>query len=125
MTDAVIDRFDVSALYSALDAAGPSWACPGKQVADRLWQLSSEFNDRRRDHPISPLDAHEDGRPCDECRLWRDDAASICKARRNPVTTGRAVHSDSWVADIGCSRRTSWRLPGVQIAGRGTARVHD
>jgi hypothetical protein len=46
--------FDVEALYSALDdkrnSVGISWPA----VANHLWSLSSELNDRRRDHPISP-----------------------------------------------------------------------
>ncbi|MFZ0664374.1 MAG: hypothetical protein WAM97_01370 [Acidimicrobiales bacterium] len=52
MTQAV-RPFDVRALYAALDdkrtEAGISWAA----VAKQLWELSSELNDRRRDHPIS------------------------------------------------------------------------
>jgi hypothetical protein len=50
----VIHRFDVSALYSALDACRAELGLSWKQVADQLWQLSSELNDRRRVHPISP-----------------------------------------------------------------------
>ena len=46
--------FDAGALYEALDterrARGLSW----QAVADGLWELSSELNRRRRDHPISP-----------------------------------------------------------------------
>jgi hypothetical protein len=54
VTGAVIRRFDASALYSALDARRAELGLSWKQVADQLWQLSSELNDRRRDHPISP-----------------------------------------------------------------------
>jgi hypothetical protein len=54
VTDAVIHRFDVSALYAALDDRRAELGLSWKQVADQLWQLSSELNDRRRDHPISP-----------------------------------------------------------------------
>jgi hypothetical protein len=54
VTDVVIRRFDGSALYSALDARRVELGLSWKQVADQLWQLSSELNDRRRDHPISP-----------------------------------------------------------------------
>jgi hypothetical protein len=50
----VIHRFDVSALYSALDARRAELGLSWKQVADQLWLLSAELNDRRRDHPISP-----------------------------------------------------------------------
>ena len=44
----------MSALYSALDARRTELGLSWKQVADQLWQLSSELNDRRRDHTISP-----------------------------------------------------------------------
>ena len=49
-----IRPFDVRALYAALDekriALDLTWAT----VARQLWELSSELNDRRSDHPISP-----------------------------------------------------------------------
>ena len=47
-------RFDAIALYEAMDAQrlqrGLSW----RQVADQLWALSDDLNQRRQDHPISP-----------------------------------------------------------------------
>ncbi len=53
MTDRAIRRFDGAALHTALDARrtelGLSWA----KVAEQLWLLSSELNDRRHDHPIA------------------------------------------------------------------------
>jgi hypothetical protein len=49
-----IRSFDTAALYGALDARrveiGLSWA----GVAKEIWDLSSELNNRRSDHPISP-----------------------------------------------------------------------
>jgi hypothetical protein len=46
--------FDVGALYGALDdkrnVLGISW----RAVADQLWELSSDLNKGRNDHPISP-----------------------------------------------------------------------
>jgi hypothetical protein len=46
--------FDTGALYAALDDKrnylGISWP----EVARQMWELSSELNARRRDHPISP-----------------------------------------------------------------------
>lgn len=54
VTDVVIRRFDSAALYSALDSRRQEMGLSWRQVADQLWQLSSELNDRRRDHPISP-----------------------------------------------------------------------
>jgi hypothetical protein len=47
-------EFDVDALFTALDgrrrAEGLSWT----GVADAIWQLSAELNDKRHDHPIAP-----------------------------------------------------------------------
>ena len=53
MAASSIRLFEAGALYLALDARrtelGPSW----RGVADQIWHLSSELNDRRGDHPIS------------------------------------------------------------------------
>lgn len=54
MPDVVIRPFDVSALYFALDARRLEFDLSWSQVAKELWLLSSELNERRRDHPISP-----------------------------------------------------------------------
>ena len=54
MTDQRIRRFDVSALYSALDDKRTEFGITWSKVADQLWELSPELNSRRRDHPISP-----------------------------------------------------------------------
>jgi len=54
MADAAIHPFDGSALFLALDTRRAELGLSWKQAADQLWQLSSDLNDRRRDHPISP-----------------------------------------------------------------------
>ena len=54
MTEPRVRRFDVTALYEALDARRIELGLSWNQVASQLWNLSSELNDRRRDHPISP-----------------------------------------------------------------------
>ena len=54
VTDARIHRFDAAGLYTALDARRTGLGLSWKQVADQLWLLSSELNERRHDHPISP-----------------------------------------------------------------------
>jgi hypothetical protein len=54
MTDAPIRPFDARALYQALDARRTELGLSWKGVADQLWALSSDLNDRRDDHPISP-----------------------------------------------------------------------
>lgn len=54
MRDPGVRRFDVRALYSALDNRRTELGLSWREVADQLWQLSAELNDRRLDHPISP-----------------------------------------------------------------------
>lgn len=54
MTDPSIRPFDAAALYRALDARRVERGLSWKGVADQIWQLSSELNDRRGDHPIAP-----------------------------------------------------------------------
>jgi hypothetical protein len=54
MTDVAIRPFDAGALYRALDARRSELGLSWKAVADQIWDLSSELNSRRSDHPISP-----------------------------------------------------------------------
>ena len=49
-----IAEFDVGALYEALDAARRERQLTWREVAEAIWNLSAELNDRRSDHPISP-----------------------------------------------------------------------
>jgi hypothetical protein len=54
MTDLKFRTFDVAALYTALDAQRVQFGLSWKQVAEQLWNLSADLNDRRQDHPMSP-----------------------------------------------------------------------
>ena len=49
-----VREFDAVALHAAMDAErirrGLSW----RQVAKQIWEQSSDLNQRRQDHPISP-----------------------------------------------------------------------
>jgi hypothetical protein len=54
MAASSIRHFDAGALYLALDARRAELGLSWKGVADQIWELSFELNDRRRDHPISP-----------------------------------------------------------------------
>jgi hypothetical protein len=46
--------FEVGALYAALDEKRTGLSISWQAVANEIWQLSSDLNDRRKDHPISP-----------------------------------------------------------------------
>jgi hypothetical protein len=54
VTSSAIRPFDAGALYLALEARRAELGISWKGVADQIWALSSDLNDRRRDHPISP-----------------------------------------------------------------------
>jgi len=54
VTPPPIQPFDAGALYLALDARRLELGLSWKGVADQIWALSSDLNDRRQDHPISP-----------------------------------------------------------------------
>jgi len=49
-----IRPFDAGALYRALDGRRTELGLSWRAVADQIWNLSTDLNDRRRDHPISP-----------------------------------------------------------------------
>ncbi len=48
-----IHPFDTRALYWALDARRAELGLSWSRVAKQIWEMSSELNDRRQDHPIS------------------------------------------------------------------------
>lgn len=54
MTNLKFKPFDAMSLYGALDTQRTELGLSWRQVADQLWNLSSDLNDQRRDHPISP-----------------------------------------------------------------------
>jgi hypothetical protein len=53
MTDLPLRRYDVGALYAALDCKRSELGLSWSKVASQMWNLSANLNDRRRDHPIS------------------------------------------------------------------------
>jgi hypothetical protein len=54
VTDLNLRPFDAAALYRALDARRADLGLSWRQLADQLWSLSVDLNERRHDHPISP-----------------------------------------------------------------------
>jgi hypothetical protein len=49
-----IRPFEVTALYHAMDAKRAELGLSWTGVANQIWALSADLNERRRDHPISP-----------------------------------------------------------------------
>jgi hypothetical protein len=54
MSNHALRPFDTAALYLALNDQRTRLGLSWQAVANQLWELSSELNDRRKDHPISP-----------------------------------------------------------------------
>jgi hypothetical protein len=106
-----IRRFDAAALFAALDehrvALGLSW----NQVAQQLWDLSSELNERRHDHPISPstLTAMSK-KPRTSCQhalfmlRWLDRAPESFLESATEAEPGTALPA------AGADRRLRWNL---------------
>lgn len=46
--------FDIAALFEAMDAQRQARGLSWSDVAREIWELSSELNGQREDHPISP-----------------------------------------------------------------------
>jgi hypothetical protein len=54
MSDDAIREFSVGDLYEALEAKRLASDLTWQEVADQIWDMSKDLNDRRHDHPISP-----------------------------------------------------------------------
>jgi hypothetical protein len=54
MKESSIRPFDAHALYLAIDTRRTELGLSWTGVANQIWELSSDLNDRRKDHPISP-----------------------------------------------------------------------
>lgn len=54
MPESGIRPFEVSALYRAMDLRRTELGLSWTAVAKQIWALSSDLNDQRGDHPISP-----------------------------------------------------------------------
>ena len=52
--DQTLRRFDGGSLYAALNEKRTGLGISWQGVANQLWELSSDLNERRNDHPISP-----------------------------------------------------------------------
>jgi hypothetical protein len=110
VSDAPKAEFSVEELYQALDEQRLSRNLSWRQVADEIWDLSKELNDRRRDHPISPSTLSG----------MRERRATSCQhalfmfrwLRRTPESFlhGEISSADSTLPDVGPDRRLRWNL---------------
>jgi hypothetical protein len=117
VTERKTRRFDAGALYAALDTKRAQLGLSWNQVAHQLWDLSSDLNDRRRDHPISPSTliglSKRKRTSCQHALFmlrWLD---------RTPESflVGGPVEGESFaLPPAGPDRRLRWRLKGLHAA---------
>jgi hypothetical protein len=115
--DRGIQPFDTGALFAALDAQRTALRLSWRAVADQIWDQSSELNDRRNDHPISPSTLSNLG-----TRSGTSCQHALFMLRwlgRSPESFLRgATHDDVRFAlpDAGSHRRPRWSLPRLYAA---------
>jgi hypothetical protein len=105
-----IREFSVGDLYAAMDERRRERGLSWPQVADEIWDLSSELNERRRDHPISPV----------TLTGMKPRGATSCQHAlfmlrwlgRTPESFLVGVHEipDSTFPVVGADRRLRWNL---------------
>jgi hypothetical protein len=110
MSNETIGEFSVSDLYEALEAKRVARDLSWQQVADEIWSLSKELNDRRHDHPISPSTLkgmrERDATSCQHALFmlrWLD---------RSPESFLRGASNSPEVPlpRVGTDRRLRWNL---------------
>jgi hypothetical protein len=117
LTGISIRPFDTRALYAALDEKRTSLGISWPTVARELWELSSELNERRRDHPISPATlTNMAKKPRTSCQhalfmlrwLERTPESFLTKA---PAGEGAAIDQQRFALPVaGPDRRLRWAL---------------
>lgn len=117
VTDQRIRRFDVSALYSALDDKRSELGISWSKVADALWGLSSELNSRRKDHPISPSTLTNMGKnPRTSCQHALFMLRWLGRAPES-FLTGAPIFDERFALPVaGPDRRLRWSLKLLHAA---------
>jgi hypothetical protein len=88
-------------------ARGLSW----QGVADELWELSSELNRRREDHPISPATLTGMGkRRATSCQHALFMLRWLDRTPESFLIGGPSRSSDAALPDAGPDRRVRWNL---------------
>jgi hypothetical protein len=110
VSDSPIGEFSVDELYLAMEEQRLSRNLSWRQVADEIWDLSKELNERRHDHPISPSTLSG----------MRERRETSCQHAlfmfrwlgRTPESflTGAVASRDSSFPDVGPDRRLRWTL---------------
>jgi hypothetical protein len=123
MTEPTLRNFDVPALYAALDARRVDLGLSWKQVADQLWALSADLNERRDDHPISPSTLT---RMADHPRTSCQHALFMLRwLDRSPESFLRGATADDTGAVLpsaGADQRLRWDLRSLYEAMDGQRR---
>jgi hypothetical protein len=116
VSDSPSGEFSVDEFYQALETQRQARDLSWRQVADEIWELSKELNDRRHDHPISPSTLSG----------MRERGETSCQhalfvlrwLQRTPESflRGASASVDSALPEVGPDRRLRWNLKNLYEA---------
>jgi hypothetical protein len=111
VTNQPIRRFDVSALYTALDDKRTELGISWSKVADKLWELSPALNSQRRDHPISPSTLTNMAKnPRTSCQHALFMLRWLGRTPESFLTGASGDHEEFALPAAGPDRRLRWSL---------------
>jgi hypothetical protein len=119
MTESAFRPFDARALYLALDARRTELGLSWTGVANRIWELSSDLNDRRQDHPISPSTlTNMATKPRTSCQHALFMLRWLGRTPESFLRGSRSGDSDPRFAlpEAGPDRRPRWNLKSLYAA---------
>jgi hypothetical protein len=109
--------FDCAALFSALDAQRRSCGLGWCELADELWQQSSELNARRGDHPLcGGAVARLGQRGATSCQYGLFMLRWLRRAPEEFLTGPVVDVGDVALPEAGPDSRLRWDLPQVYAA---------
>jgi hypothetical protein len=111
VTNPSVRPFDAGALHLALDARRTALGLSWKGLADQIWAMSSDLNDRRRDHPISPSTLTGMAkRPGTSCQHALFMLRWLGRAPESFLRGGSADDGRFTLPEAGPDRRLRWSL---------------
>jgi hypothetical protein len=115
--DQEIHPFDAGALYRALDAKRSQLGLSWRGVADQIWELSGDLNDRRRDHPISPSTiTNMAKRPRTSCQHALFMLRWLGRAPESFLRDADALDQRFALPHVGTDHRLRWALKRLYTA---------
>ena len=109
--------FDGLALYEALDAQRQAQGLSWQGVANEIWSLSAELNDRRKDHPIAPSTIQNLGkRGATSCQHALFFLRWLGRSPESFLPGAPESAPEGYLPAVGADRRLRWNLKELHAA---------